>query len=129
MLRKDLPGIFGVGIDLMSVSRIRRAIENFGHRFIERIFTPAEVEFCQKLAHPYPSYAARFAAKEAFSKALGTGLRGAVSWQEIEVCDNEKTRPTLKVSGRAKQFLGKRRVHLSLTHLEDYAAAVVIIEG
>lgn len=125
----DRPAVFGVGIDLMSVKRIRRAIECYGGRFLERIFSPAEVDFCQKLSNPYPSYAARFAAKEAFSKALGTGLRGLVSWREIEVCDNERTRPTLKVTGRAKELLAGRRVHLSLTHLEDYAAAVVVIEG
>lgn len=120
--------VFGVGIDLMSVVRVEQAVERYGGRFLARIFTPAEVEFCAKLCRPYPSYAARFAAKEAFSKALGTGLRGKISWQEVEVCDNEKTRPTLKISGRAKEILGGRRVHLSLTHLDDYAAAVVVIE-
>lgn len=124
-----MAALFGVGIDLVNVSRIRRAIEIYGARFLERVFTPAEVRFCQGLTHPYPSYAARFAAKEAFAKALGTGLRGVVSWQEIEVCDNERSRPTLKVSGRAAQHLAGRRVHLSLTHLDDYAAAVVVIEN
>lgn len=120
--------IFGVGIDLMKVSRIRQVVERYGDRFLKRIFTLSEITFCERLADRFPSYAARFAAKEAFSKALGTGLRGIVSWQEIEVCDNERSRPTIKVFGRAKEILGHRRVHLSLTHLEDYAAAVVVIE-
>lgn len=120
--------VFGVGIDLASVARVKQAIERYGGRFLERVFTPNEVAFCAKLSHPYPSYAARFAAKEAFSKALGTGLRGKISWREVEVCDNERTRPMLKVSGRAKEILGGRRVHLSLTHLDEYAAAVVVIE-
>ncbi|MGQ9678746.1 MAG: holo-ACP synthase [bacterium] len=120
--------VFGVGIDLTSVARVKQAIERYGGRFLERIFTPGEVEFCSKLSRPYPSYAARFAAKEAFSKALGTGLRGKISWRDIEVCDNEKERPTMNISGRAKEILGGRGVHLSLTHLDDYAAAVVVIE-
>lgn len=120
--------IWGVGIDLMKVSRIRQAIDKYGEKFLRRIFTLGEITFCESLSDRFPSYAARFAAKEAFSKALGTGLRGTVSWQEIEVCDNEKSRPTIRVSGRAQEILGNRRVHLSLTHLDDYAAAVVIIE-
>jgi holo-[acyl-carrier protein] synthase len=86
------------------------------------------VEFCESLKDKYPSYAGRFAAKEAFSKALGTGLRGAISWTEVEIVDNERTRPTIRVSGRAAKFLGTRRTHLSISHLDDYATAVVIIE-
>jgi len=87
-----------------------------------------EVEFCERLSDKYPSYAGRFAAKEAFSKALGTGLRGAIGWREIEVRDDERSRPTIAVNGRAGELLGSRRVHLSITHLPDYASAVVVIE-
>jgi holo-[acyl-carrier protein] synthase len=119
--------VFGIGIDLIEVGRIRQAIEKYGARFTTRIFTPAEIAFCEKLQDKYPSYAGRFAAKEAFSKALGTGLRGTISWLEIEICDNERTRPTMRLSGRAQALLGNRTVHLSLTHLKDYAAAVVVI--
>ncbi|MGQ9708166.1 MAG: holo-ACP synthase [bacterium] len=121
--------IFGIGIDLVEVGRIRRAIERYGERFTGRVFTISEVSFCEGVADKYLSYAARFAAKEAFSKALGTGLRGAISWQEIEVLDNERTRPTIRVTGRARQRLGERLIHLSLTHIANYAAAVVVIEG
>ncbi len=120
--------VFGVGIDIMSVARIRKAIERYGARFLNRVFTGREREFCARLFSPYPSYAARFAAKEAFSKALGTGLRGVISWQEIEVLDNERSRPEIKVYGRAEVLLAGRRVHLSITHLDDYTAAVVVIE-
>ncbi len=119
--------IFGIGIDLIEVSRIRQAIEKYGFRFTTRIFTPAEIAFCEKLKDKYPSYAGRFAAKEAFSKALGTGIRGTISWLEIEICDNERTRPTILLNGRARALVGNRAVHLSLTHLKDYAAAVVVI--
>jgi holo-[acyl-carrier protein] synthase len=120
--------IFGVGIDLVKVSRVREALERFPDRFRSRVFTPSEVTFCEGLADKYPSYAGRFAAKEAFSKALGTGLRGAIGWNEIDVLDNEKTRPTIKVTGRAEKILAGRRVHLSISHLPDYATAIVVIE-
>ena len=120
--------IYGIGIDLVRVERIRQAMERHPQRFRARIFTPAEEEFCETLAAKYLSYAARFAAKEAFSKALGTGLRGAIAWREIEIRDNERSRPTIAVTGRAAELLAGRRVHLSLTHTDDYAAAVVVIE-
>jgi len=120
--------IYGIGIDLTEVARIKRAIELYDTKFLNRIFTPQEIAFCEGLDDKYPSYAGRFAAKEAFSKALGTGLRGAISWQEIEICDNERSRPTILVTGRAKKRLGNRQVHLSLTHTREYAAAIVIIE-
>jgi holo-[acyl-carrier protein] synthase len=120
--------IYGLGIDLVRVHRIREVMESHPERFRARIFTPSEVEFCETLGDKYPSYAGRFAAKEAFSKALGTGLRGAIGWREIEVHDNERTRPTITVSGRAAAILGPRKVHLSISHLDDYATAVVVIE-
>jgi holo-[acyl-carrier protein] synthase len=120
--------IFGIGIDLVKVARVKDALERFPKRFRARVFTPSEVAFCEALADKYPSYAGRFAAKEAFSKALGTGLRGAIGWNEIDVLDNEKTRPTIKVSGRAEKILTGRRVHISISHLPDYATAIVVIE-
>jgi holo-[acyl-carrier protein] synthase len=119
---------FGIGIDIVEVARIRNSFVRFGPRFQQRIFTAAETGFCETLADKFPSYAARFAAKEAFSKALGTGLRGAISWREIQVNDNERSRPTITVTGRAAAFLGQRRVHLSLSHTQGYAAAVAVIE-
>ena len=120
--------IFGVGIDLANVARVRAALERYPTRFRNRVFTPAEVRFCETLGDKYPSYAGRVAAKEAFSKALGTGLRGAIGWTEIDVCDNERSRPTIKVSGRAEKILAGRKVHLSISHLPDYATAIVVIE-
>ncbi|MBM3314633.1 holo-[acyl-carrier-protein] synthase [candidate division WOR-3 bacterium] len=120
--------VLGVGLDLVDVGRLRAAMERHPERFRSRIFTEAETAFCERLAGKHLSYAGRFAAKEAFAKALGTGLRGAVGWRDIQVNDNERSRPTLTVSGRAAAILGPRRVHLSITHLPDYAAAVVVIE-
>jgi holo-[acyl-carrier protein] synthase len=120
--------IFGIGIDLVRVARIRAAFERHPARFRDRIFTRDESAFCETLADKYPSYAGRFAAKEAFSKALGTGLRGAIGWREIDVRDNERSRPTIAVTGRAAEILGPRRVHVSISHLDDYATAIVMIE-
>lgn len=120
--------IFGIGIDLVEVARIKQVMEKYDKRFKTRIFTPVEQNFCEKQKGKYLSYAARFAAKEAFSKALGTGLRGKISWQDIVVVDNEKTRPTLDIKGRAKELLNNRKTFLSISHTENYASAVVIIE-
>ena len=120
--------LFGLGIDLCDVPRIRAALERYPDRFRRRIFTPAEIAFCDARTDPATSYAARFAAKEAFAKALGTGLRGLIGWREIEVRDNERSRPTIAVTGRAAAWLAGRRTHLSITHLPEYAAAVVAIE-
>jgi len=107
---------------------VRAALEKHGDRFRDRVFTADETAFCEKLGSKYQSLAGRFAAKEAFSKALGTGLRGAIGWRDIQVNDTERSRPTITVFGRAKELLGNRRVHLSITHLTDYAAAVVVVE-
>jgi holo-[acyl-carrier protein] synthase len=120
--------VFGIGIDLVDVARVRTALERYPERFRNRVFTPGEVRFCETLGDKYPSYAGRFAAKEAFSKALGTGLRGAIGWTDIEVRDNERTRPTIRVTGRAEKILAGRKVHVSISHLPDYATAVVVIE-
>lgn len=120
--------IFGIGIDLVKVSRIKNALGKFPKRFRSRIFTKNEIAFCEKRSNYYLSYAVRFAAKEAFAKALGTGLRGKISWQEIEVVDDELSKPSLVVTGKALKILGERKVHLSLSHTEDYATAIVIIE-
>jgi holo-[acyl-carrier protein] synthase len=120
--------IFGIGTDIVKVARVRDALKKHPDRFRQRVFTPAEVEFCESLADKYPSYAGRFAAKEAFSKALGTGLRGAIGWSEVEILDNERTRPAIRAHGRAATILAGRRTHLSISHLDDYATAIVIIE-
>ena len=120
--------IFGVGIDIIEVSRIKKSFEKYGNRFKERIFVKSEQEFCESRNGRFQSYAARFASKEAFSKALGTGLRGTISWQDIIVFDDEKSKPALEINGRAKTILNKRKTFLSISHTENYATAIVIIE-
>lgn len=120
--------LFGIGVDLVNVPRLRAAMEKHPEGFRRRIFTAGECTFCESMPDRFLSYAGRFAAKEAFAKALGTGLRGAIGWQEVEVLDNERSRPGIRVTGRAAAVLGDRRIHLSITHLAEYAAAVVVIE-
>jgi holo-[acyl-carrier protein] synthase len=120
--------IFGIGIDLVEVERIRQSIRKFGERFRSRIFSKEEQSFCELQKEKYLSYAARFASKEAFSKALGTGIRGKISWQDVVIIDNEKSRPQMKISGRAKAILDNRKTFLSITHTEKYASAIVVIE-
>ncbi|MEO0098515.1 MAG: holo-ACP synthase [candidate division WOR-3 bacterium] len=121
--------IFGIGIDLIEVKRIERTFFRFGERFARRIFTESEIKFCeQKKDGKFQSYAARFAAKEAFAKALGTGLRGKISWREIEIIDDERHRPQMVAKGKAKEYLGERTVHLSISHIADYACAICLIE-
>ena len=125
--------IVGTGTDLVEIARVARSLERFGSRFEERVFTAAEIAYCQrKIKTAAESFAARFAAKEAGAKALGTGISRGVSWQEIEVIRRPGERPELFFHGRAADWaarLGARRAHLSLTHGRDSAMAVVILES
>ena len=124
--------IVGTGIDIAEVPRIREAIERHGRRFIERICTPGEIAYVDRKANRYERYAARFAAKEAGMKAIGTGWRHGVRWQDFEVVNLPSGRPTLRFHGVAAQVaerLGVRSVSLSLTHTAAQGLAFVILEG
>ena len=125
--------ILGLGTDITEVPRIARSIERFGGHFLERVYTPGEIAYCmarkKSAAH---SFAARFAAKEAGAKALGTGISRGIGWKELEVVRLPGQAPQLRLSGRAAaraQHLGVSRVSLSLTHTAETALAVVIMEG
>ena len=122
----------GLGTDLIEIRRIEESIRQFGQRFLDRVYTPEEIAYCQrKKKHAAESFAARFAAKEAGAKALGTGISLGVSWKEIEVRREPGGRPTLHLSGRAHdraRELGILRLSLSLTHSRDVAMAVVVAE-
>jgi len=124
--------LVGTGIDLVEVPRIARSIERFGERFLRRIFTDAEIAFCRARAASAESFAARFAAKEAGAKALGTGIQHGVSWKELEVRRVPGSGPTLHLSGRARAIagqLGVAHVSLSLTHTASLAMASVHLEA
>ena len=124
--------ILGTGVDLAEVPRVRAAIERYGRRFIERIYTPAEIAYVERKANRHERYAARFAAKEAGMKAIGTGWRHGVRWQDFEVLNLPSGRPTLKLHGvaaRVAERLGVRAISLSLTHTAQQGMAFVILEG
>ncbi|TMQ56647.1 MAG: holo-[acyl-carrier-protein] synthase [Candidatus Eisenbacteria bacterium] len=115
-----------VGVDIVEVGRIAGAIERWGPRFLERIFTPKEIAYCTPRARAAESYAVRFAAKEAFAKALKVG-RVSI-WREVEVVRSEGPRPAVQLHGAARQLVGTRRVDLSLSHAAKHAVAVVLVE-
>ncbi len=122
--------ILGLGTDIIAVARIDRVIKN-NPRFIEKVFSPGEQEYCSSKANPAQSYAARFAAKEAFMKALGTGWDEGISWNQIEVVNDAKGKPSLNLSGTTGTLVKSRsigQIHLSLSHEKDYAIATVILE-
>jgi holo-[acyl-carrier protein] synthase len=123
--------IVGTGVDLAEVPRIRAAIERHGRRFIERIYTPAEIAYVERKANRYERFAARFAAKEAGMKAIGTGWRRGVRWQDFEVANLPSGKPTLRLHGQAArcaEALGVKSVALSLTHTAELGMAHVILE-
>ncbi len=124
--------IYGIGVDLVSIPRIARALARFGERFKERVFTPQEINYCEARSRPEYNYALRFAAKEAFSKALGVGLRrNGIRWREVEVVPAPSGRPDLAVSGTAARLCadyGISGMFLSLTDEGDYGVAMVVLE-
>lgn len=123
--------ILGTGIDLAEVDRIRKSIERFGDRFLKRVYTPGEIAYVERKANKYERYAARFAAKEAGMKAIGTGWRRGVTWHDFEVANLPSGRPALKLHGvgaRVAAELGVKRVSVSLTHTAAQGMAFVILE-
>src|SRR6185312_14021045 len=123
--------IVGTGVDICEVPRIAQSIARFGDRFLQRVFTPEEIRYCQSKKNSTERFAARFAAKEAAMKALGTGQRQGVIWKNIEVAHAPGGRPVLRLSGAAAEIAQKLRVNrtsISLTHTESTAMAMVIFE-
>jgi len=124
--------VLGIGTDIIEIARIERSVERFGDAFLERVFTAGEIAYCQRKRNAAESLAARFAAKEAGAKALGTGISRGVSWREFEVRRQPGQRPELHLSGRAAEIAGKlgiRHISLSLTHSRSVSMAVVIAES
>lgn len=123
--------IVGVGIDIVDVKRIASLLERYGERFLRRVFTDSEVDYCRSKHNPSPYLSARFAAKEAASKALGRGFTGGIRFTDIEV-SRDHTGPHILLHNKALELadnLGVRRMHLSISHERLYAAATVILEG
>lgn len=124
--------IKGVGIDFVEIERVRKALESGKEHFLSRVFTLQEIEYCQKGKDAFQKYAARFAAKEATMKALGTGWGKGVNWKDIEVVSDREGVPQLVLRGKSQEIfekIGARTVHISLTHHKTLASAIVIIES
>ena len=122
--------IFGIGIDVIEVERIEEAMEEFGERFAERIFTERERAYCSQQNRPAIHYAARWAAKEAVSKAFGTGIGVELGWQDMEVFRRNSGEPEVVLHGRGKEFAeehGISQIKISLTHAKHYAAANAVV--
>jgi holo-[acyl-carrier protein] synthase len=124
--------IVAIGIDMIEIARLDEVFGRRGERFRDRVFTAAEIAYCESRAAKMESYAARFAAKEAAMKALGTGWGEGVGWRDIEVLRSPSGAVSLEFHGRARERLeqlGAHRAHLSLTHSRDHALAQVVLEG
>jgi len=124
--------ILGTGVDLAEVRRIREAVERYGERFLHRIYTPGEIAYVERKANKFERYAGRFAAKEAGMKAIGTGWKRGVKWQDFEVANLPSGRPTLRLHGEAERIaaaMGVTSISLSITHTSELGMAHVILEG
>ena len=124
--------ILGIGIDIIEVARVQGSVERFGDRFLKRVLLPDEIAYCQLHKSPGPFVAVRFAAKEAISKAFGTGIGAQLGWHDMEVRRKESGEPFVVLHGGGKQLFetrGAQRLLISLSHTQNYATAVAVLEG
>ena len=119
--------IESVGIDLADVPRIKKAIEHYGDRFLSRIFTPWEIQYCMSKINPELSFAARFAVKEAVFKAIGTGFAEGVKWTSVEVVNDKRGHPEVRLGQAIKRHIGEKKMIISLSHTREYAVACAIL--
>ena len=123
--------ILGTGIDIIEVARIASSYEKFGEKFVSRILLPDEIAYCLSHKNPAPFLAVRFAAKEAISKAFGTGIGAALGWRDMEIRRKESGEPYVVLHGKGVELFAARkavRLHITLSHTENYATAVAILE-
>lgn len=123
--------IIGIGVDIVAVERITASIEKHGERFLKRIYTDAERAYCDRMRESAVHYAARWAAKEALLKAIGTGMREGVKMKDAEILKLDSGQPTMTLSGRAKEIaggMGAQKIHVSLTHDAGHSVAYVVLE-
>jgi holo-[acyl-carrier protein] synthase len=124
--------ILGIGIDIIEVSRIKASLEKFGERFGQKILLPGEIAYCLSHTQPAPFVAARFAAKEAISKAFGTGIGSQLGWQDMEIARKESGEPYVILHGKGKELFESRRaknLFVTISHTEAYAAVTAILEN
>jgi holo-[acyl-carrier protein] synthase len=124
--------ILGIGIDIIEVARIASSYEKFGERFLHRLLVADEIAYCLTHKKPAPFIAARFAAKEAISKAFGTGIGAQLGWQDMEICRKESGEPFVVLHGKGKELFaarGAKQLLISLSHTENYAAVTAVLES
>lgn len=123
--------IYGVGIDLVENDRIEKIIRKWGDKFLSRVFSLEEIAYCNRHVQAAMHYGARFAVKESFLKAIGTGLGKGVHLADIEVVHEENGKPAIRLTGQAREHVrkaGVEKIHLSITHTKNYASAIVLLE-
>lgn len=122
--------IVGVGIDIIEVERIKKAIESYGERFLKRVFTKREIDYCEQFKeNKYVHYAVRFSAKEAFSKAIGTGLTQGFKLNQVGIINEDNGRPQIELFEQMAEKWGTYKIFVSLSHINSIASAVVVIES
>ncbi|GIK60934.1 MAG: holo-ACP synthase [Ignavibacteriota bacterium] len=120
--------VLGLGIDIIEIDRIRQSIENYGERFLNKVFTPEEIRYCNSKFNKFQHYAARFAAKEAVYKALTSGWKSGLRWKDIEIQNDSAGMPSINTSGKLKSFLSEdAQLRISISHSESYVTSVAII--
>lgn len=124
--------IYGTGVDIVGIDRVKKSLDRFAERFEERVFTPREIQYCKSKADPSKHFAARFAVKEAVLKSLGAGMGQGISWKDLEVLNHEETgEPRLRLNGKGRdvfEALKLKRIHISISHEKNYAIAHAIAE-
>lgn len=124
--------IFGTGLDIIEIERIKTSIDRFSGKFEERIFTAEEIAYCRARSNPFPHFAGRFAAKEAVMKSLGTGMAEGIRWKDMEVLNLDSGKPELLLTGKGKDLADSKnikRIHISISHDRNYAIAQAIAES
>lgn len=119
--------IKGLGTDIIEIDRIEKVVSQYGQKFLDRLFTSHEQEYCKKYRNPIQHYAGRFAAKEAISKALGSGISKELAWTDIEIINDEQGKPQVYLSPEVRSHFSDPTIHLSISHSKKYATAVAII--
>ncbi|CAI2717989.1 holo-ACP synthase [Nitrospina watsonii] len=123
--------IHGTGVDIIQISRIQNSLEKYAERFENRVFTRREIEYCRSRPEPFKHFAARFAAKEAVLKSLGTGMAAGITWQDLEILNLESGQPALNITGKCREIcesLNLKDIHISMSHDDVYAIAQAVAE-
>jgi holo-[acyl-carrier protein] synthase len=122
--------LLGLGVDMVEVGRVKKAWERWGERFLNRVFTSEERHYCLRKAYPEQSLAARFAAKEAVLKAIGTGLSGGIGWKDVEIVNNKSGKPEVSLGKKLTERIGEKKILISISHTEEFAIAyAILMEG